>query len=690
MEEIKLKYKTRGKEIKDKSRVYFCCYPNDFDKYFEEITEEILDIRNCVIYYKTDKNINSREIIDDLSQINLFVIPVTWKFISEECDARVVEFQYALDNHIPVLPIMMEPNIDSYFNEKCGNLQSLSKLVDGEEKYKSKLKEYIESVLVSDELRKQVQEAFDAYIFLSYRKKDKKHAENIMHLIHENEFCRDIAIWYDEFLKPGQDFNESIGEALKKSKLFAMVVTPNLVNEENYVEKIEYPKAKKECKNIVPIEAVDTSKEELQKKYKEIPVPIKVNDTELLSESLKKYLINEAWKENDDPKHLYFIGLAYLNGIDVEVSKEKGIKLLKQSGNLECKEAMKELVCIYEEGKGTKLDYKKALEWQKKVYEKDKKELGEKHLNTLISLTKLAVAYRNTGDYNKALELNKECYKIQKEVLGENNLYTLDSLNNIARGYDDIGKYDIAIKLGEEVYRKREEILGKAHIDTLTSLNNLAVSYSNIENYDMAIKLGKDVYEKRKETLGKNHPNTLTSLNRLAIYYNYKKDYKEAIRLGEKVYKNRKETLGYEHPDTFRSLNNLSYYYNHTGNYNKAVKLGERAYNKLKEILGESHPNTLTSLNNLATYYSDIENFDDAIKFGKEAYKKSEETLGETHPNTLRNLNNLASIYKKMKKYNNSLELYEKLYKLQCKVYGKDNEKSKETIETINTLKLKN
>ncbi len=689
MEEIKLKYKTRGTEIKDKSRVYFCYHPDDFDKYFEEITEEILDIRNCVIYYKSNKNINSSEIIDDLSQINLFVIPVTWKFISEECDARVVEFQYAMDNHIPVLPLMMEPSIDSYFNEKCGNLQTLSKLVDGEEKYKSKLKEYIESILVSDELRKQVQEAFDAYIFLSYRKKDKKHAENIMHLIHENEFCRDIAIWYDEFLKPGQDFNESIDQALKKSKLFALVVTPNLVNERNYVEKIEYPNAKKEGKNIVPIEAVDTSKEELQKKYKEIPKPIKVDNTEVLSKSLKKYLINEAWKENDDPKHLYFIGLAYLNGIDVEVNKEKGIKLLEQSGNLDCEDAMKELIYIYEEGKGTKLDYKKALEWQKKVYEKDKKELGENNLNTLISLTKLAIAYRNIGNYYKSLELNKECYEKQIEVLGENNLNTLDSLNNLARNYDDIGKYDIAIKLGENVYKKRREILGETHINTLTSLNNLAVSYSNIGNYDMAIKLGKEVYEKRKETLGKNHPNTLTSLNRLSIYYNYKEDYKEAIKLGEKVYKNRKETLGDEHPDTLRSLNNLAFYYNHMQNYNKAVKLGENVYNKIKKILGKSHPNTLTALNNLATYYCDIGNYDIALKLGEEAYKRSTESLKETHPNTLRNLNNLASIYKKMGDYNNSLKLYEKLYKLQCKVYSENNEKTKRTLEEIEVLKLK-
>jgi hypothetical protein len=69
-----------------------------------------------------------------------------------------------------------------------------------------------------------------------------------MKLIHKNEFCRDIAIWYDEFLTPGENFNDSIRAALCKSDLFVLTVTPNLVNEPNYVEATEYPMALEEQK----------------------------------------------------------------------------------------------------------------------------------------------------------------------------------------------------------------------------------------------------------------------------------------------------------------------------------------------------------------------------------------------------------------------------------------------------------
>ena len=98
--------------------------------------------------------------------------------------------------------------------------------------------------LFDEELVKKVKEAFEAYIFLSYRKKDTYYANIVMNAIHENDFARDIAIWFDEFLVPGEDFNDSIDEVLKKSELFALVVTPSIIEKDNYVMRVEYPNAK--------------------------------------------------------------------------------------------------------------------------------------------------------------------------------------------------------------------------------------------------------------------------------------------------------------------------------------------------------------------------------------------------------------------------------------------------------------
>jgi hypothetical protein len=174
--------------------------------------------------------------------------------------------------------------------------------------------------LVGDELAEKIRAAFDACVFLSYRKKDRKYAQELMRLIHKNDFCRDIAIWYDEFLTPGEDFNNSIEEALGKSELFVLAVTPNLVNEINYVMTEEYPKAKELGKVILPAELVATDKKELSKKYENIPTPVDAHNDNALTEALLEAVKKIAIKENDDsPEHNFFIGLAYLSGVDVEV-----------------------------------------------------------------------------------------------------------------------------------------------------------------------------------------------------------------------------------------------------------------------------------------------------------------------------------------------------------------------------------
>ena len=94
-----------------------------------------------------------------------------------------------------------------------------------------------------------------------------------MRLIHENEAYRDIAIWYDEFLVPGEGFNEAIKAAFEKSSLFAMAVTPHLEEDGNYVMRVEYPMARdrqEKDKNyeIVPVEMYDRGGDEEKKDWR--------------------------------------------------------------------------------------------------------------------------------------------------------------------------------------------------------------------------------------------------------------------------------------------------------------------------------------------------------------------------------------------------------------------------------------
>ena len=198
----KLDVKTRGgSSPQGKRRVWFCAHPKDHGAFFEPIVAEILEKQNCAVYYDTEPEAewDAEAFYADLSQMNLFVMPVTTRLLTTESRALAVEFAYAQAHHIPVLPLMQESGLETLFNQKCGDLQFLDKNQRDITaiSYDEKLEKFLSSVLIGDELAEQVRAAFDAYIFLSYRKKDRAHAQELMRLIHENDFCRDIAIWYD-------------------------------------------------------------------------------------------------------------------------------------------------------------------------------------------------------------------------------------------------------------------------------------------------------------------------------------------------------------------------------------------------------------------------------------------------------------------------------------------------------------
>ncbi len=379
-----LKYVTRGNQTaQGKQKVYFCAHPDDYERYFKKITSEILNTlekennRNCAFFYLEDANAERNDdFLFNLKEMNLLVVPVTTKFLTKANPALDIEFKFAEENHIPVLPLMMESGLESIFNTKCGDIQFLDPNSNDTTaiSYEEKLTKFLTSVLIGDELAEKIRDAFDAYIFLSYRKKDRRYAQELMRLIHKNEFCRDIAIWYDEFLTPGENFNKSIEDALTKSRLFALAVTPNLINEENYVMTIEYPMAQKAKKQIIPAELVETDKTELAKKFENLPDCISSANEPRLSDSLMKALEGIALRENDsDPEHNFFIGLAYLGGIDVEKDSDRAIKLITSAADAGLPEAMEKLVSVYRNGEAGTRDYEKAIEWQRKVVEYRKK-----------------------------------------------------------------------------------------------------------------------------------------------------------------------------------------------------------------------------------------------------------------------------------------------------------------------------
>ena len=515
-----IKYVTRGgTSPHGKPRVFFTSHPDDFALCFEKLSGDILDLENCAVYYD-DKHLSEDLSLDELSEMQLFLIPVTRKFLYSDNYARQKIFKYATENNKPVLPVIMENGIFNDFNSICGGLQTVNYLsTDNTEKpYKERLKEFLNAVLIGDELQDKIREAFDTYIFLSYRKKDRAFAQQLMKLIHKNDFCRDIAIWYDEFLVPGESFNDAIAQALEKSPLFALVVTPSLLEKNNegknnYVMETEYPMARKANKRVMPFEMTDTDHSKLEKDFPGINGDscIDSNEDEKVRKSLLDALHSIALEPGKkDAVHDFFIGLAYLGGIDVEIDHDIAVRLIKSAADSGLVEAVSKLVYMYRYGEGVKRDYDEAIEYQKKkctllkdLYRKNP--CGDAARDYIISLQDLGDYYLELKKYDQA----KFSYDSLCDFCNSIDHLPHESQAGLMIGYDKLSflfrELGQSIRAGEYI-KKNLDLLNRSlerdpkNRDTMIILATSHNNYGRCLMIDNRYMVAKKHFDKALET----------------------------------------------------------------------------------------------------------------------------------------------------------------------------------------------
>jgi hypothetical protein len=676
-------------------KLLFSCHKDDFDKHFSELSSEILDVQDCSMYYLEDQSHTPEDIENykvQLSEFNLFVFPITSNFLNEDNRAKDIDFKFAYEHRYPLLPILVEPNLYDKFNETVENVQILDRTTNDptQESYKVKLEKYLKTVLVDNETIKKIKDAFDAYIFLSYRKKDRKYAQEIMSLIHKNDFMRDIAIWYDEFLTPGENFNDEISNNLLKSKLVTLVVTPN-INERygekgNYVIEEEYPRAIKENKPVLPIEAVETNKEELKNNFKDIQNPINKENYDKITEFFKDFIIKNGLDENDDdPGHLYFIGLAYLNGIDTDRNPEKAIEILEKSEDLFYKQfpeqrnlsydpipwSSKMLVNIYENGIGTTINLKKAILHQKKI--KDFLWKNSNHDDSLytayfryeFSRMKLCELYIKDGNYDYARgELS---YSIGFEQGNDFNFMpTLYVKYMWAYVNDKVGNHECAKKIYTDINNtiaKQSEI-GFTYLEINNLYEKMSTLYDFANDSDSSLYYDELVSEIKSSSLSLKK-----SLKNLDIWL-YAKDLFGLTR----------DELNYLYfSDTMKSAIQCGIGLNccYVGDI-------EHGINLIKDCLDKYGHDNYDNDFALAEAYYLASNYNESLEILDKVSKYYAKKYETSHPKILECDFVVAKCYKGLEKYKEANNILDNLIKKQESIYGKNNVFTQNSIDLYN------
>ena len=488
---MQLLCKTRGDSLPTgKARVYFFAHSEDYKLFFDEICRDILDVANCSIWYKPD----SSEYIDDdleltLGQMQLIVIPITNRFLSDSNLINSKEFVFIREKRIPILPILQETDILESYNKIFSNVQFMSRfdLDNTSIPFSKKLERFLKSVLLEDETIEQIKSEFDAHVFVSYRKKDRKYANEFIKLMHENDKLEDVGVWYDEFLTPGENFNYEIEQEIDKCDVFSVVITPNVVNELNYIITTEYPIAKARGKYIFPVELVETNKQSVFDALDDIPELVNVHDKPVFDSSLIDALSYLNVKNNDFlPEHKYLIGLAYLFGIDVEVNTEKGITILTKCSEYNYLPAIEKLVDIYHRGHGVSIDYDKAIAYQNTIIEikKDKAspDNQDEYLDYVGSICNCASLLIEIYRLNQAIEKLEEAIKLlslidESKLNGKTLYYYNLCYNKLAFCYSTENEMSAAAKS----YRKAKDLMERCYSNHIESAGDyLAEVYNNL------------------------------------------------------------------------------------------------------------------------------------------------------------------------------------------------------------------
>ena len=368
-------------------RIYVSCHKDDLELHLRSVCADIFAAQeNCAVFYEDepDRSLAEGELEDLLSDMRMVVVPVTQKLLRERSRALDTEIPAALRLNIPVLPILFEEDdtgrlIGKFNNtEIFGGLQFLNKYDRDPTalRYQDKLAAFLSSVLISESDTGRIHEEFSSKVFLSYRKKDRAFAQELMRRIHSVDVCRDTAIWYDEYLIPGESFDENIMAALNDSDVFIMSVSPAFEEPGNYVADHEYPDAVRKNKPLVAAEMKrfdQKSLDNLETLYPGInALMVDPDDADSFGVTLRQRLIEDAGIDekdllNDDGEHLYYIALAYRNGIRTEPDPAKAADIFRMSAENGCCEAWVKLITMYHLGSGITRDLDAALAYCEKA-----------------------------------------------------------------------------------------------------------------------------------------------------------------------------------------------------------------------------------------------------------------------------------------------------------------------------------
>ena len=92
-----------GDDPRGKSRVYFTCHPEDFAIYYPQIRKDFFGLKDCALCHRESflEPLAPEDLMAGLDQMELMVVPVTKKLLTEPNRAMDQDIAFAKEQNIP-------------------------------------------------------------------------------------------------------------------------------------------------------------------------------------------------------------------------------------------------------------------------------------------------------------------------------------------------------------------------------------------------------------------------------------------------------------------------------------------------------------------------------------------------------------------------------------------------------------
>jgi serine/threonine protein kinase len=279
---------------------------------------------------------------------------------------------------------------------------------------------------------------------------------------------------------------------------------------------------------------------------------------------------------------------------------------------------------------------------QEKAVALNRRELGDEHPNTLMSIGNLATMRYSMGEFKEAEQLFRERLEISQRTLGGSHESTLATCQKLSALLNRVGREDEAESLIRETIAKRQKTLGADHPDTLRSQYFLAGILINRDPAE-AESIMRVVLDGQRRSLEDNDPQIHHSLTRLGDASYRQGRLVEAERVWREVLDLYRQTLGSKHPTTLDIVSRISQSLTTQGNLQDAEAFAREAYDGFISMHGADHHSTTSAQGTLGRILLLQRRPAEAETLLRDYLEGKRRVVGPDHVTTLAALDDLSS-----------------------------------------------